>query len=99
MNKEEIKPTWNYILNDIALSSLIIRNLYSESASIQDKKDLECQIELIQQENKQLKERIDKAIEYIENKDISVYQRELETTRYVDYTVKHILLKILKGSD
>ncbi len=48
---------FNYILNDLALSNLITRCLYSENASCSDKEELENQIKLIQQENKQLKEK------------------------------------------
>lgn len=46
---------FNYILNDLALSNLITRCLYSENASCSDKEELENQIKLIQQENEQLK--------------------------------------------
>lgn len=68
---EEIKltkrePTWNYILNDLALYSLMTKVIHSEEATYQEKFDLMYQIELLQQENSQLKERIEKAIEYIE---------------------------------
>lgn len=46
---------FNYILNDLALSSLITKCLYSENANYSDKEELENQIKLIQQENRQLK--------------------------------------------
>lgn len=49
---------FNYILNDLALSNLITRCLYSENADCSDKEELENQIKLIQQENKQLKEQL-----------------------------------------
>lgn len=47
---------FNYILNDLALSNLITRCLYSENADCSDKEELENQIKLIQQENQQLKD-------------------------------------------
>ena len=50
---------FNYILNDLALSSLITKCLYSENANYSDKEELENQIKLIQQENKQLKAQIE----------------------------------------
>lgn len=46
---------FNYILNDLALSNLITKCLYSENANYCDKEELENQIKLIQQENQQLK--------------------------------------------
>lgn len=58
---------FNYILNDLALSSLITKCLYSENANYSDKEELENQIKLIQQENEklqqennQLREKLDK---------------------------------------
>ena len=65
--KEEIKlekrkPTWNYILNDIALYGLLIKVIFSESATSQEKFDLMYQVKLLQsqlkakeEENEQLK--------------------------------------------
>ena len=47
---------FNYILNDLALSILITKCLHSENANYSDKEELENQIKLIQQENKQLKD-------------------------------------------
>ena len=51
---------FNYILNDLALSNLITKCLYIGSANFSDKEELENQIKLIQQENKQLKEEYNK---------------------------------------
>ena len=54
----------------------------------------------LQQENKTLKDRIDKAIEYIESNDIEVlkyYDIPSETTSYEIVTVD--LLKILRGGE
>ena len=53
MNKE-VKPTWNYILNDLALYSLFMRVAYSEDVPKQDKIDLEHQIKLLQAKVNQL---------------------------------------------
>ena len=55
---------FNYILNDLTLSNLITRCLYSENADCSDKEELENQIKLIQQENKQLKDNWNKLKEY-----------------------------------
>ena len=71
---EEIKlnkrqPTWNYILNDLALYSLMTKVIHSEEATNQEKFDFMYQIELLQQENTQLKDKIEKAIEKIKNID------------------------------
>ena len=57
MNKE-VKPTWNYILNDLALYSLLIKCLYSEDVPKQDKVDLEHQIKLLQQKEDQLQQKV-----------------------------------------
>lgn len=94
MNEKEIKPTWNYILNDIALSSLIIRNLYSESASIQDKKDLKYQIELIQQENQRLQQE-NKQLKKLVYKDntgalIITLNKEMELQERIDKAIDYI---------
>lgn len=58
---------FNYILNDLALSNLITRCLYSESADYSDKQELENQIKLIQKENKQLIANWNKLKEYMTN--------------------------------
>ena len=57
-------------------------------------------IEQLQQENKQLKERTNKAIEYISSNDIEVLKYQdipSETTSYEIVTID--LLKILKGGE
>ena len=60
---EEIKlnkrqPTWNYILNDLALYSLMTKVIHSEEATNQEKFDFMYQIELLQQENARLKDKL-----------------------------------------
>lgn len=64
MNKER-KPTFNYILNDMALLSLLIKCLYSEYPSEQDKYDLEYQVKLLLENETKLKKEKYKIIEYI----------------------------------
>lgn len=46
---------FNYILNDLALSNLVTRSLYSQNANCEDKEELENQIKLIMQENTNLR--------------------------------------------
>ena len=69
---EEIKlnkrqPTWNYILNDLALYSLMTKVIHSEEATNQEKFDFMYQIELLQQENARLKE-IENKLNFIKNR-------------------------------
>ena len=68
---EEIKlnkrqPTWNYILNDLALYSLMTKVIHSEEATNQEKFDFMYQIKLLQQENARLKEERKQIKEYVE---------------------------------
>ena len=68
--KEEIKletrkPTWNYILNDMALYSLLIKVIHSDSATNQEKFDLMYQVELLQSQLKAKEEVIKEAREVI----------------------------------
>ena len=58
---------FNYILNDLALSSLITKCLYSENANYSDKEELENQIKLIQQESEQLQQEKKQLKEDIKN--------------------------------
>ena len=69
---EEIKlnkrqPTWNYILNDLALYSLMTKVIHSEEATNQEKFDFMYQIELLQQENARLKE-LEQSLIFIKNR-------------------------------
>ena len=66
MNKER-KPTFNYILNDMAVLSLLINCLYSEYPSEQDKYDLEYQVKLLLENETKLKKEKYEAIEYIKS--------------------------------
>ena len=56
LNKRQ--PTWNYILNDLALYSLMAKVIHSEEATNQEKFDFMYQIELLQQENARLKDKL-----------------------------------------
>ena len=64
LNKRQ--PTWNYILNDLALYSLMAKVIHSEEATNQEKFDFMYQIELLQQENARLKDKIEKAINFVD---------------------------------
>ena len=77
---EEIKlnkrqPTWNYILNDLALYSLMTKVIHSEEATNQEKFYFMYQIELLQQENAQLKDKIKDLEEWLEAM-ASMYENE-----------------------
>lgn len=74
MNKA-YEPKFNYILNDLALSNLITRNLYSKDVTYDDKRELENQIELIQQENQQLKDNWNKLKEKV-NEGMRIYRNK-----------------------
>ena len=68
---EEIKlnkrqPTWNYILNDLALYSLMTKVIHSEEVTNQEKFDFMYQIELLQQENARLKDNWNKLNNWLE---------------------------------
>ena len=69
MNKE-VKPTWDYILNDLALYSLLMRVAYSEDVPKQDKVDLEHQIKLLQQKVNQLETNWDELKGWLKSNDI-----------------------------
>ena len=65
LNKRQ--PTWNYILNDLALYSLMTKVIHSEEATNQEKFDFMYQIELLQQENARLKE-LEQSLIFIKNR-------------------------------
>ena len=86
MNKEEFK---NYI-----------SELEEHSRNILKVLKIGIYIKQLQQENKQLKERINKSIDYIGSNDIEVLKYHdipSETTSYEIVTVD--LLKILRGGE
>ena len=64
LNKRQ--PTWNYILNDLALYSLMTKVIHSEEATNQEKFDFMYQIELLQQENARLKDKFKDLEEWLE---------------------------------
>ena len=87
MSKER-KPTFNYILNDIALLSLLTKCLYSEYPSEQDKYDLEYQVKLLLENETKLKKEKYKAREYIKE-----HTDKLKTIRVpkIDFDYKELL--------
>ena len=74
---------FNYILNDLALSSLITKCLHSENANYSDKEELENQIKLIQQENKQLKDNWNKLKEYCKENTLCYEVGDDENTKLI----------------
>lgn len=88
------EPKFNYILNDLALSILITKNLYSKDATYDDKRELENQIELIKKENKQLKDNWNKLKECL--KDV-MNSCDADDKEFVE-TILDIMQEI-EGSD
>ena len=86
---------FNYILNDLALSSLITKCLYSENANYGDKEELENQIKLIQQENKQLEDNWNKLKESL--KDV-MNSSNGDDKDFVE-TILNIMQELEQGSD
>lgn len=103
--KEEIKlekrkPTWNYILNDIALYDLLIKVIFSESATSQEKFDLMYQVKLLQSQLKAKEEVIKEAREY-NQKIVDDYLKE-DDCEYCDgryATATHNLEILSKGEN
>lgn len=84
---EEIKltkrePTWNYILNDLALYSLMTKVIHSEDATYQEKFDLMYQIELLQKQNKELKDNWNKLKEWL--KEGFDYERGVVSEDFIE---------------
>jgi hypothetical protein len=77
---------FNYILNDLALINLVTRNLYSKNVCREHKEELENQIKLIMQENKQLK-MINKEYERL-NKEKN---RGFKITNVQEYNIDKLL--------
>ena len=95
MNKEEFK---NYV-NEIAINEL--RNSFDNNLmKTLNSAFIFKYLETLEKENKELKEVIDKSIEYISSNDIEVLKYHdipSETTSYEIVTID--LLKILKGGE
>lgn len=72
---------FNYILNDLALSSLITKCLYGVNVNYSDKEELENQIKLIQQENQQLIKDIKNIISILNRNcdDLETSEEEFES--------------------
>ena len=93
---------FNYILNDLALSNLITKCLYSENASYSDKEELENQIKLIQQENKHLKDKLSKIETLVINHNCDtgdIYYKY--NSKFLKSELKQRILEIVyeQGSD
>lgn len=95
----ELKPTWNYILNDLALYSLLIKVAYSEDVTKQDKVDLEHQIKLLQAKVNQLETNIDEAIEYIKHSWRLKFDQVYDTSKYLNGWEVEELLSILETGE
>lgn len=68
---------FNYILNDVAFDTLVIKCLYAEPTD-EDIEECENQIKLLQQENKQLKEELKYTVPIVEhNKIVSKKLKEI----------------------
>lgn len=93
--KQEIKltkrePTWNYILNDLALYSLMTKVIHSEVATYQDKFDLMYQIELLQKQNTELKDNWNKLKEWLEEQEDKAWDEVSHTFGYVFDKIQEI---------
>ena len=82
---------FNYILNDLALINLVTRNLYSKNVCREDKEELENQIKLIMQENKQLKDNWNRLKEQINNSGRSFKDRCYDLVCDIDEVPKEQL--------
>lgn len=84
---EKRKPTFDYILNDLALSSLLIKCVHSDSASYQEKFDLQYQIKLMQKEI----ERLNNIINLIKNNiDITIQIIKEQPTRNDEWILERL---------
>ena len=90
---------FNYILNDIAFDTLVIKCLYEEPTN-EDVEECENQIKLLQQENQQLKHILDELEKYLEENKYfySGYQGE---DREEDFSIIGVIdkLKELRGRE
>ena len=68
---EKRKPTFDYILNDLAFDSLMFR-VVNGIGSSQDKFDFDYQVKLMQKEISRLRKNNYKAIEYIDDHTLFV---------------------------
>lgn len=66
---EKRKPTFDYILNDLAFDNLMFR-VVNGIGSSQDRFDLDYQVKLMQKEISHLRQNKARTLEYIENNRI-----------------------------
>ena len=85
---------FNYILNDVAFDTLVIKCLYAEPTD-EDIEECENQIKLLQQENQQLKEDYNKVVHEATEFESKVY----ELQQRIDKTIEVIntQMKLAEG--
>lgn len=88
---EKRKPTFDYILNDLALDSLMFR-VVNGIASSQDKFDFDYQIKLIQEENKKYKEFVNELRKIVNGEYVPRYHTNSESAK-VNFNEGWSLLK------
>ena len=86
---EKRKPTFDYILNDLALDSLMFR-VVNGIGSSQDKFDFDYQVKLMQKEISRLRKNIHNAIEYIKSP-----RWKIDT--HIEFNKQHLLNILEKG--
>ena len=100
MDKEEIEELKEFTIDLTDIDELALGlEICSKKSNMVIQEFIDTIVQL-QQENKQVKERINKAIEYIRSNDIEVLKYHdipSETTSYEIVTVD--LLKILRGGE
>ena len=100
MNKEEIEELKEFTIDLTDIDEIALGlEICSKKSNMVIQEFIDTIVQL-QQENKQVKERINKAIEYIRSNDIEVLKYHdipSETTSYEIVTID--LLKILRGGE
>lgn len=100
--KNKRKPTFDYILNDLAFDALMFK-VINNIASSQDKFDFEYQVKLMQKEISSLRRNFYNVKEFIENnKRISMFNDYTEPEEEWHYYLEcdaNELLNRLQGDD
>ena len=89
---EKRKPTFDYILNDLAFDSLMFR-VVNGIASSQDRFDFDYQVKLMQKEISHLRQNKARTLEYIKDR---LEEGCLDKLNYYDL---HKIENILQGED